>query len=312
MRLNKKHQGGIVGPASCLGVAGLMALGLVCPQFSKTYAMNQGDLDWSTFSSCGYEIDANDPERANACLRTTGNYTANQVEGGIMLLAAGPEVSKNGSSTITFKVEQIEEKTGSASGTITFIVNGPAKPVQQVANFVIQFNVTEFLALDVLDASGATMTTPDLDMGTITPNGTDANDRASTQQRFVVSGNNANGFGVYVKADSADLVNEKIATAKIEALKAETAYASIPANQWGYNVKSTGTALTLPDYRTLSYSGMPTTNTKLAEASSNVPSNGINFALTTTTKVDSSTPAGTYTTNVTVSAVAPFNAVPTN
>lgn len=121
---------------------------------------------------------------------------------------------------------------------------------------------------------------------------------------FTVAGNNRNGFGVFVYAATDPALSSTDTTAKVDPIaNSAVALDDFGVNKWGYNVtKVDATESTINSaYNPLAIR----TDTTTAAYTVNQPSAGIDLKLNCGAKVDTSIPAGTYSTGVVISAVAP-------
>lgn len=211
--------------------------------------------------------------------------------------------TKTGSSSFGFNVtKEAAPSDASQSGTtnFNFQVYKDPEAATDSATTDFSFEVQEFIQITTDAASGAI----DVDMNVDNPTG---GVFTSNSADFTVAANNANGFGVYVYApddakrnlSSADTNN----TAKITPVAGDNVASSGFANNtWGYNVTA-GTAAT-------TFKPITTVDSSSAVYTQQTPSAGTDLKLTCGTKVDASIPADTYSTDVVVSAVAPFSARP--
>lgn len=211
--------------------------------------------------------------------------------------------TKTGTSSFGFNVTKEAAPSDASQSKTTnfnFQVYKDPEAATDSATTDFSFEVQEFIQITTDVASGAI----DVDMNVDNPTG---GVFTSNSADFTVAANNANGFGVYVYApddakrnlSSADTNN----TAKITPVTGtNVASSGFANNTWGYNV-TTGTAAT-------TFKPITTVASSSAAYTQQTPSAGTNLKLTCGTKVDASIPADTYSTDVVVSAVAPFSARP--
>lgn len=211
--------------------------------------------------------------------------------------------TKTGTSSCGFDVTKQAAPTDTTqSGTTNFNFNVYKDPeaVTDSATTDFSFEVQEFIQITTDSTSG----TIDVDMNVDNPTG---GVFTSNSADFTVAANNANGFGVYVYApddakrnlSSQDVNN----TAKITPVSgSDVASSAFGDNTWGYNVTAGAAATTFKPITTVASSS--------AVYTQQTPSAGTDLKLTCGTKVNASIPADTYSTDVVVSAVAPFTARP--
>lgn len=105
-----------------------------------------------------------------------------------------------------------------------------------------------------------------------------------------VSTNNANGYRMYLDANTTNLVNTVDSTKTIGTLSAQATEGSFPVNKWGYRISAGNTGDSSITSATNYY---PFVSGKLI-SSSLAPTNGVSSTLDFATKIDYATPAGSY------------------
>jgi len=213
-------------------------------------------------------------------------------------------VEGSGDGTIQVEVKEaygqdaanIEE---SGSGQIKVDVNTLTQgDAVDTKSETITVKVEEFLQITIPNAeSGATadvvMEADPVSGGVTTRN----------SSNFTVAGNNRNGFGVFVYAATDPALNSTDASAKVAPITGSgVALDDFGVNNWGYNVtKADAAESTINSYNPLAIR----TNTTAAAYTVDKPSAGEELKLNCGAKVDTNIPAGTYSTGVVISAVAP-------
>lgn len=212
----------------------------------------------------------------------------------------------NESSDGTIQVEVKEapgqdaaDAEGSGNGQITVDVNTLTNNnAVDTKSEMITVKVEEFLQITIPNAEeGATadvvMEADPVSSGVTTRN----------SSNFTVAGNNRNGFGVFVYAATDPALNSADTSVKVAPISGSgTALDDFDVNKWGYNVtKANATETTINSYNPLAIRA----NTTAPAYTVNKPSAGEELKLNCGAKVDTSIPAGTYSTGVVISAVAP-------
>lgn len=265
MRLKKNYKRGFVGPLACVVALGFLGFSVIYPQISLVYAAESDEAE-----------------------------TKNPVEG-------------NGQGTIKVDVKDKrganEQAKDSNDGEIIVDVGkvNSKEDVTVTESKDITVTVEEFLQITIPNANeGATA---DVNME-VDPTSAGATTMASSD--FIVAGNNPNGFGVFVYAasDPALVLNDENISKTVDPISGTNVEISnFGLNQWGFSVtKANAADTTVNKYNPL----MLRTDKDLAAAYTVTgPSAGENLKLNCGAKVDTSIPAGTYSTAVVISAVAP-------
>lgn len=271
MRLKKNYKRGFVGPLACVVALGFLGFSVIYPQISLVYAAESDETE-----------------------------TKNPVEG-------------NGQGDIKVYVKDKrganEQAKDSNDGQIIVDVGkvNSKEDVTVTESKDITVTVEEFLQITIPNANeGATA---DVNME-VDPTSAGATTTASSD--FIVAGNNPNGFGVFVYAASSTalVLNDKNINRTVEPIDITDADTDTGVeiddfglNRWGFSVtKANAADTTVNNYKPL----MLRTNEKLKPAYTVTgPSAGENLKLNCGAKVDTSIPAGTYSTAVVISAVAP-------
>lgn len=195
--------------------------------------------------------------------------------------------------------EGVGSVDGSGSGQITVDVNALNQEgnVTDNRSETITVKVEEFLQITIPDAEeGATadvMMEADPTADGVT---------TSSSADFTVAGNNRNGFGVFVYAASnPDLSSDSTSVPVKPIAGSGVALDDFGLNKWGYNVTKADATESVIN----SYNPLAVRNETTAAYTINHPSAGENLKLNCGAKVDTSIPAGTYSTDVVISAVAP-------
>lgn len=193
----------------------------------------------------------------------------------------GP-VSEGGNGQITVDVNTITQAgnvTSDSSETITV-------KVEEFLQITIP-NAEEGVTADVMMEADPTLN------GVTTRN----------SSNFTVAGNNRNGFGVFVYAASDPALSSDTTSTKVAPITSSgVALDDFDLNKWGYNVtKADATESVINN----SYNPLAVRSATTAAYTVNHPSAGEDLKLNCGAKVDTSIPAGTYSTGVVISAVAP-------
>lgn len=211
--------------------------------------------------------------------------------------------TKDGTSSFGFDVVKPAAPDGATdndSTDVNFTVYKDPEASTASASTDFEFTVQEFIQITTAASSG----TIDVDMNVANPTG---GAFTSNSADFTVAANNANGFGVYVYApddakrnlSSQDVNN----TAQIKPVSGTNVTSTaFDDNSWGYNVTAGTDATT--------FNPITTVDTSSAAYTQETPSAGVALKLTCGTKVTAAIPADTYSTDVVVSAVAPFTSIP--
>lgn len=216
-------------------------------------------------------------------------------------------VEESGNGTIQVEVQEVfgpgvTDTEGSANGQISVDVENVSDQGNVTATESKSINVTveEFLQITIPKAEDGTAGTADVVMEADPVSGGVTTRNSSN---FTVAGNNRNGFGVFVYADTDPALNSANTSVKVAPITGNgTALSDFDVNKWGYNVtKANATETTINSYNPLAVR----TNTTTAAYTVDHPSAGEDLKLNCGAKVDTSIPAGTYSTGVVISAVAP-------
>ncbi len=278
MRLNKKNRVGFVGPVSCVALLALVVLSMACPETLGAHAEDNTSGNNCNGVTVGADVfcgETADPNDANAGTQE-GNF----------------------GFTVTKGPEDVE--SNEVEGDFGFKVDTMKPTTAENKEFDVKFDVKEYIQItaenDKIDV--------DVDVDTPTANGA----FVSGSTNFNVQANNNSGFSVYVYAPNEAARNLRSAdtsnAASIQPIAGDVAATNVQtnafaANSWGYGV-------TPANKSAEKYSPIQTVENSQPAFSSNKAA-GLDLKLTCGTKVDTSLPADTYSTSVTVSAVAPPN-----
>lgn len=210
----------------------------------------------------------------------------------------------SGDGTIQVEVKEaygegIGPVSGGGDGQITVDVNTLTQEGNVTSNSseTITVKVEEFLQITIPNAEeGATA---DVMMeADPTLNGVTTRNSAD----FTVAGNNRNGFGVFVYAASDPALSSDSTSTKVSPITGSgVALDDFGLNKWGYNVtKADATESVINSYNPLAVRSATTAAYTVSH-----PSAGEDLKLNCGAKVDTKIPAGTYSTGVVISAVAP-------
>ncbi len=213
-------------------------------------------------------------------------------------------VEGSGDGTVQVEVKEAygqdaPNAEGSGDGQITVDVNTLTQgEVTDTENETITVKVEEFLQITIPNAEDGATADVVMEADPVSGGVTTRN-----SSNFTVAGNNRNGFGVFVYAATDPALNGTDTSAKVAPITGNgVALDDFGVNNWGYNVtKVDATESTINSYNPLAVR----TNTTAAAYVVNKPSAGEELKLNCGAKVDTSIPAGTYSTGVVISAVAP-------
>ena len=211
-------------------------------------------------------------------------------------------VEESGDGTIQVEVKEVfgpgvTDTEGSASGQITVDVENinAAGNVTGSQSETISVKVEEFLQITIPNAE--TGATADVAMEA-DPTSEGVTTRESSN--FTVAGNNRNGFGVFVYAASDPALSSSETNVKVAPISGTgVKLDDFEVNKWGYNVTKADAA------DADAYNPLAVRINTTAAYTVDRPSAGENLKLNCGAKVNTSLPAGTYSTGVVISAVAP-------
>lgn len=297
MRLKNKNRVGFVGPACCVTLLALITVGMICPLADSTYALG----DFTNGTNCAYGAGCNSTTTVDqkvegvaaekeAFMKDPANSGQDSDESNL-----GFEVVPNNKVDATEKTEE---------GNLGWTVVKKDEIEATTSNTVsanLEYTVNGYIELTKIG--------DDLDVNvdiqpTITEGGFST---ASTS--FQVAGNNQDGFGIYVYAKEDDKLSLSSAlednAMTIDPISTASTQAGFGENTWGYTVTEADENVT--DATT--FHGLTTQ----AAAETPVytygqPTAGVALKLICGAKVNAALPADTYSTQVVISAVAPFNA----
>lgn len=278
MRLNKKNRVGFVGPVSCVALLALVALSMACPETLGAHAEDNttgNNCESVTVGADTFCGEVADPQAANA-------------------------VDQNGDFGFTVVKGAEEAESNEVEGGFGFVVDKMSASTAENQDFDVQFNVKEYIQITAENDQ------IDVDVAVDAP--TEGGTFVSGSTNFNVQANNNSGFSVYVYAKdeaSRNLTSQDVANnASIKPISGAVAAGNVQttafaANSWGYDV--TAVTQSAQEYVPIQ------TAVNSSPAFSSSKAAGLDLKLTCGTKVDTSLPADTYSTSVTVSAVAPPN-----
>lgn len=213
-------------------------------------------------------------------------------------------VEGSGDGTIQVEVKEvfgpgITDTEGSGSGQISVDVEtlGESGNATDTKSETITVKVEEFLQITIPNANEGATADVAMEADPVSGGVTTRN-----SANFTVAGNNRNGFGVFVYAalDPSLPLNAMDTSTKVSPITgSDVALDDFGTNSWGYNVtKADATESTINAYNPLAISPN-------MAYSIDHPSSGEELKLNCGAKVDTTIPAGTYSTGVVISAVAP-------
>lgn len=294
MRLKNKNRSNFVGPVCCFALLALITLGMICPQASSTYALG----DFTNGTDCSYAASCNST--------TTVDQKVTNTEAEKEAFTKDHTVEKDTSGGTSFVVVQDDkydddrdEKSSSLGWTVVKEDDIEASK-SEVVSANLEYTVNGFIELTKVDE--------DLDVNIdIQPTISDGGfSTASTS--FQVAGNNKDGFGIYVYAKDDDKLSLSSASADntmtIDPISAESKQSDFNPNTWGYTVTAANDNVTADT----TFHGLTTqAATDTPVYTYEQPTAGVALKLTCGAKVSAALPADTYSTQVVISAVAPFN-----
>lgn len=215
-------------------------------------------------------------------------------------------VEESGDGTIQVEVKEVYGEgvgpvSGGGDGQITVDVSTLTQEGNVTGNSseTITVKVEEFLQITIPNAEeGATadvMMEADPTLSGVT---------TRNSSNFTVAGNNRNGFGVFVYAASDPALSSDSTSTKVTPINPSEGGVKLSdfgVNTWGYNVTKADAAESVIN----SYNPLAVRSATTAAYTVNHPSAGEDLKLNCGAKVDTSIPAGTYSTGVVISAVAP-------